>query len=79
MGAVPSQDLQMERYPMNGRRILGIIAIVGLAKMVFAGHRREFADERRERWMSHVAEFHRQLHRRDAEANAGNVEKREPD
>ena len=63
---------------MVGRKILGLIAIVGLAKLAFGGHRhgagaRGFGSHRmgpqgRGEWQDRVAAFHRELHRQDAEA-----------
>ena len=55
---------------MNGHRILGLIAIVGLAKVAFGSYRHRMRPPARGNWQDHVAELHRELHRRDAEANA---------
>lgn len=57
---------------MNGKKILGLIAIMGLAKMAFIHHRHPMGmgSDRRETWFDHVADLHRELHRRDAQAAA---------
>ena len=55
---------------MNGHRILGLIAVVGLAKLAFGSHRHRMGPQARGNWQDRVAELHRELHRRDAEANA---------
>lgn len=55
---------------MNGHRILGLIAVVGLAKLAFGSHRHRMGPQARGNWPDRVAELHRELHRRDAEANA---------
>jgi hypothetical protein len=58
---------------MNGKSILRLIMVVGLAKMAFGGHRHRMGGgaQGRERWLDRVADVHRELHRRDAEAEAG--------
>lgn len=55
---------------MNGNRILGLIAVLGLAKVAFGSHRHRMGPQARGDWHDRVAELHRELHRRDAEANA---------
>ncbi len=57
---------------MNGKGILKLIAVVGLAKLVMGshGHRRGMGTKQRGNWHDHIAELHRELHRSDAEANA---------
>ena len=55
---------------MNGNRILGLIALVGLAKLAFGGHRHRMGRQAHGNWQDRVAELHRELHRRDAEATA---------
>jgi hypothetical protein len=59
-----------ERNSMNGKGILKLIAVVGLAKLAFGSHRHRMGSQRRGNWQDHVAELHRELHRRDAEANS---------
>ena len=56
---------------MNGKTILGLVAIVGFAKLVFGGHRHGMRSRERGDWQERVATFHRELHRRDAQAGAG--------
>jgi len=58
---------------MNGRKILGLIAIVGLARMAFGGHHHSMGPRGRSNWQDRAAEFHRELHRRDAEAGVDTV------
>jgi hypothetical protein len=53
---------------MNPRKILGLVAIVALAKMAFANHHHRMGPRGRGEWQERVAELHRELHRRDAEA-----------
>ena len=55
---------------MNGHKILGLIAVVGLAKLAMGHHRHGMGPRARGNWPDKVAELHRELHRRDAEANA---------
>ena len=55
---------------MNGKGILRLIAVVGLAKLVIGSHRHRMGPQQRGKWHDHIAELHRELHRRDAEANS---------
>jgi asparagine synthetase B (glutamine-hydrolysing) len=55
---------------MNGKGILKLIAVVGLAKLVMGSHRHRMGPRQRGNWHDHIAELHRELHRSDAEANA---------
>ena len=55
---------------MHGHRILGLIAVVGLVKLASGSHRHRIGPHARGNWPDRVAELHRELHRRDAEANA---------
>lgn len=55
---------------MNGKTILKLVAVVGLAKLVMGGHRHRMAPQKRGNWQNHIAELHRELHRRDAEAGS---------
>lgn len=55
---------------MNGKGILKLIAVVGLAKLVMGSHRHRMGRQKRGNWHDHIAELHRELHRSDAEANA---------
>ncbi len=54
---------------MNGKTILGLVAILGVAKLVFVGHHHRMGPRGRGEWQDRVAELHRELHRRDTEAN----------
>jgi hypothetical protein len=55
---------------MNGKGILKLIAVVGLAKLAFGSHRHRMGPQRRGNWHDHVADLHRELHRSDAEATS---------
>jgi len=55
---------------MNGHKILGLIAIVGLAKLAIGKHHHGMGPRAHGNWPDKVAELHRELHRRDAEAGA---------
>jgi hypothetical protein len=57
---------------MNGKTVLGLVAMVGIAKLAFASHHR-MGPRGRSDWQDRVAELHRELHRRDAEANLDTV------
>ena len=54
---------------MNGKSILGLILVLGFAKMAFGSHRHRMGAgaQGRNHWQDRVAELHRELHRRDAE------------
>ena len=60
---------------MNGKSILRLILVVGLAKMAFGSHRHRMGAgaKGRDHWLDRVADLHRELHRRDAEAEAGSA------
>lgn len=55
---------------MNGKGILKLIAVVGLAKLAIGGHRHRMGPQQRGKWHDHIAELHRELHRREAEARS---------
>jgi hypothetical protein len=57
---------------MNGKSILRLIVVVGLAKMAFGAHRQQMGagGKGRDHWLDRVADVHRELHRRDAAAEA---------
>ena len=55
---------------MNGKGILKLIAVVGLAKLVMGNHRHRMGPQKRGNLHDHIAELHRELHRSDAEANS---------
>ena len=52
---------------MNGKTILRLIAIVGLAKLAFGAHHHRMGGHARGNWQDRIAELHRELHRRDAD------------
>jgi hypothetical protein len=58
---------------MDGRKILGLVAVVAVAKLAFGSHHHRMGRRGRADWQDRVAEMHRELHRRDAEAQAGNA------
>ena len=55
---------------MNGKSILRLIAVIGLAKLAFGAHHHRMSSGSRGRnqWHDRIAELHRELHRSDAEA-----------
>jgi hypothetical protein len=55
---------------MNGKGILKLIALVGLAKLAIGSHRHRMGPQSRGNWQDHIAELHQELHRRDAEASS---------
>jgi hypothetical protein len=52
---------------MNPRKVVGLVAIVALAKLAFGSHHHRMGEHGRRNWEDRVAEMHRELHRRDAE------------
>ena len=58
---------------MNGKKILKVIAVVGLAKLVMGSHRHRTGTRQRGNWHDRIAELHRELHRSDTEAMAQSV------
>jgi hypothetical protein len=54
---------------MNAKKVLGLVAIVGFAKLAIGSHHHRMGSRGRADWQDRVAEMHRELHRRDAEAN----------
>jgi hypothetical protein len=55
---------------MNGKLILKLIAVVGLAKLVLGSHGHRMGVKQRGNWHDRIAELHRELHRSDAEAES---------
>jgi hypothetical protein len=55
---------------MNGNKVLGLIAVLGLAKLASHGHRHRMGPQAHGNWQERIAELHRELHRRDAETDA---------
>jgi hypothetical protein len=55
---------------MNPRKVVGLVAIVALAKLAFGSHHHRMGEHGRRSWEDRVAEMHRELHRRDADATA---------
>jgi hypothetical protein len=55
---------------MNGNKVLGLIAVVGLAKLAFGNHHHRMGPKARGNWQDRIAELHRELHRQNAEVDA---------
>lgn len=51
---------------MNGKSIVRVLLVAGLAKAVFGGHRHGMAG-RHDKVRDRIVQMHREFHRRDAE------------